>query len=822
MVGRKGTGKKKFPICALLAVLCIAALSGWIWFTWEKIPASIRIKAGVSQELSFNVPVSGEVYLSLDEQKEAVPAAGMQMETVGKEQSLHVDLSRPVTMMASRTQSYKMDVRLFGVIPFKTVDVQVIPDKMLIPAGIPIGIYVKTDGVMVIAQGEFEGIDHSVKEPARHLLMAGDYILKADGQELTSKQELTEKIASGGGAEMVLTIRRDGEVFDIRVKPQQDAAGEYKLGIWIRDNAQGVGTMTYLEEVLGSAFVVFPNDELYDEVWDSYMTYVQNSAKITAKHCLFLMTYLLGQEKDVLFVQCAGNGWKGNTVGKEQAMDAVCTGFFASVTQAVFDEVCRTQEDNQAEDLEEYRMWGKFPYSEFKSRILVVGAVCRETDENGNYRMADFSNYGVSVDICAPGTDLKTASVSGGYVTGVQGTSFAAPMVAGAAAFLKSIDEDLTAGEIRELLLKNTDREAFLKDNKTGIKPVLNIGMAVEALLSQEGIMIQPQGNEEHDKLLESKLEGLIAEYGVISTGTREYLAETLNATQLSVPSGELTGVLGGDIYDYDGDGETELMAAVLETRTQGTDGTKTGGTVCRICIYEATEEGAQLADECSISMSGLDSWMDASWQLARGRDLQGRTVLYADAYYSMNDLFFSVVSLCYEDGRLLPKRGVQCAETGAGCACYILSDGAGIEGGNLVGAQGGWTEQVFYPWENAWLESGGPDPEQARSFRMVYEENLKQVGLADANPRGRMMAEEYPEIGAFSGENREEFQRQVQAQEDFYYDCCVRRMDEHFSMADGSALTPLCGVLSPRYRDPDTGRVGIRLTCYDTYRDGR
>ena len=76
MVGRKGTGKKKFPICALLAVLCIAALSGWIWFTWEKIPASIRIKAGVSQELSFNVPVSGEVYLSLDEQKEAVPAAG--------------------------------------------------------------------------------------------------------------------------------------------------------------------------------------------------------------------------------------------------------------------------------------------------------------------------------------------------------------------------------------------------------------------------------------------------------------------------------------------------------------------------------------------------------------------------------------------------------------------------------------------------------------------------------------------------------------------------------------------------------------------------
>lgn len=249
MVGKKYTGKKRFWGPALLIALSAAVLGGWIWFTWEKIPTSIRIKAGVSQQLSFNVPVSGEVYPDFGEQRqEAVPAAGMQMETVKETASLQVDLSRPVTMVANRTQNYKMNVKLFGVIPFKTVQVQVIPDEMLIPAGVPIGIYVKTDGVMVIAEGDFEGLDHTMKEPARHLLMAGDYILKADGQELTSKQELTEKIASGCGEEMVLTIRREGEVFDIKVKPQQDAGGEYKLGIWIRDNAQGVGTMTYLDE----------------------------------------------------------------------------------------------------------------------------------------------------------------------------------------------------------------------------------------------------------------------------------------------------------------------------------------------------------------------------------------------------------------------------------------------------------------------------------------------------------------------------------------------------------------------------------------------
>ena len=50
-----------------------------------------------------------------------------------------------------------LDLKLFGIIPLKTVDVQVIQDKTLTPAGIPIGIYVKTQGVLVIGVGNFMG-----------------------------------------------------------------------------------------------------------------------------------------------------------------------------------------------------------------------------------------------------------------------------------------------------------------------------------------------------------------------------------------------------------------------------------------------------------------------------------------------------------------------------------------------------------------------------------------------------------------------------------------------------------------------------------------
>lgn len=230
-----------------LIMAVMGACAAWVYFTWEKIPASIRIKAGVSQELDLKVPVKGEVYLESTGEQEAVPAAGMQMESIKETGTLKINLSRPVTIQANQMQTYKMDVRLFGVIPFKTVDVQVIPDEMLIPAGVPIGIYVKTDGIMVIAEGEFEGADHTRKEPAKHLLQAGDYILQVDGEDAGTKSRFMETVANSGGKELVLTIRRNEETFDVKVKPEQNVNGEYKLGIWIRDNAQGVGTMTYLE-----------------------------------------------------------------------------------------------------------------------------------------------------------------------------------------------------------------------------------------------------------------------------------------------------------------------------------------------------------------------------------------------------------------------------------------------------------------------------------------------------------------------------------------------------------------------------------------------
>ncbi|HJC55943.1 MAG TPA: SpoIVB peptidase [Candidatus Eisenbergiella intestinipullorum] len=248
--------KYRLILCLILICAVAALFICWMFLLWNRVPGMIHIRAGVQQELDLNVPASGEVYRNEEAgekkedgyKEEAVAAVGRSVTGSTSSESLPVDLSRPLTLYAQELESYTMQLKLFGLIPFKTVQVEVIDDRTLIPAGIPIGIYVKTKGVLVIATGEFEGPEGQMNAPAARLLKEGDYILKANGEEVTGKAEFMQRIADSEGKQMLLTIQRDGQQFDVSLQPEQNQNGEYKLGIWIRDNAQGVGTLTWLDE----------------------------------------------------------------------------------------------------------------------------------------------------------------------------------------------------------------------------------------------------------------------------------------------------------------------------------------------------------------------------------------------------------------------------------------------------------------------------------------------------------------------------------------------------------------------------------------------
>lgn len=65
-----------------------------------------------------------------------------------------------------------------------------------------------------------------------------------------------------------------------------------------------------------------------------------------------------------------------------------------------------------------------------------------------------FSNVSPELEVLAPGAFMDTTALGGGTATGLAGTSFSAPLVAGCAALMKSASPTLTADEIRTLLIE--------------------------------------------------------------------------------------------------------------------------------------------------------------------------------------------------------------------------------------------------------------------------------------------------------------------------------------------------------------------------------
>lgn len=114
--------------------------------------------------------------------------------------------------------------------------------------GMPVGIYMETDGVMVLNTEKIEGIDGNEYEPASEMVETGDYITAVNHHEISGKADLLEAVDEIDGEDVVLTLRRGEDMMDIEISPVEYEAGHYRLGIWVRDNVQGLGTITFLTE----------------------------------------------------------------------------------------------------------------------------------------------------------------------------------------------------------------------------------------------------------------------------------------------------------------------------------------------------------------------------------------------------------------------------------------------------------------------------------------------------------------------------------------------------------------------------------------------
>lgn len=148
----------------------------------------------------------------------------------------------------SQDGGYILPCKLLGYIPFKDVKVIPVDDQEVYVSGSTIGIYMETEGVLVIDTGEIQDQNGETKEPAKNIIRQGDYIVSFNGQKISTKKELINDIAELDGTAVTLEVSREGESIPVSVTPVKDTKGDYKLGIWVRDDTQGIGTLTYVDQ----------------------------------------------------------------------------------------------------------------------------------------------------------------------------------------------------------------------------------------------------------------------------------------------------------------------------------------------------------------------------------------------------------------------------------------------------------------------------------------------------------------------------------------------------------------------------------------------
>ena len=116
----------------------------------------------------------------------------------------------------------------------------------IFPCGFSVGIYLETDGVLVVGTDVITGQDGLNYEPAYGIIKEGDYIVAVNDINVSAKSQLGFLINKYGKEPVKLTLCRNGENIDVKVTPVCVGTDQYKIGVWVKDDSQGIGTMTYI------------------------------------------------------------------------------------------------------------------------------------------------------------------------------------------------------------------------------------------------------------------------------------------------------------------------------------------------------------------------------------------------------------------------------------------------------------------------------------------------------------------------------------------------------------------------------------------------
>lgn len=140
------------------------------------------------------------------------------------------------------------EITLFENIHLKNISITTMEDMEVVPVGKIIGLKLYTNGVLIVGMSEIEDKNNILNKPYENSdIEEGDTILKINEKEVENIDILKNIVNESKGENLELTLLRNGNVITTSIKPIETNDNNYKLGLWVKDAATGVGTMTFYE-----------------------------------------------------------------------------------------------------------------------------------------------------------------------------------------------------------------------------------------------------------------------------------------------------------------------------------------------------------------------------------------------------------------------------------------------------------------------------------------------------------------------------------------------------------------------------------------------
>lgn len=112
-----------------------------------------------------------------------------------------------------------------------------------------IGLKLYTKGVLVIGMNEVSSIDGKKVKPYENTgIEIGDMIQEMNGKKINNASDVSNIIKESNGNEISIKYLRENDEIYTTIKPVKTSSNDFLIGLWIRDAASGIGTLTFYDE----------------------------------------------------------------------------------------------------------------------------------------------------------------------------------------------------------------------------------------------------------------------------------------------------------------------------------------------------------------------------------------------------------------------------------------------------------------------------------------------------------------------------------------------------------------------------------------------